>query len=49
VAAGLAGLVVGVLIGLVIRPILDAYLAFKTAEMYRHDDVSQHSAVGERR
>jgi hypothetical protein len=37
VAAVVTALVVGTLVGLALRPLIDAYLSFKTAEMYRDD------------
>ena len=32
-----AAVLIGILIGLSVRPVLDAYLRFKTAELYEND------------
>jgi hypothetical protein len=34
VAAVLAALLIGIMIGLLLRPVVDAYLSWKTARMY---------------
>jgi hypothetical protein len=46
VAAVIAAVLVGIFLGLCLRPLLDAYLRFKTAELYadeRTDDKHDHT------
>jgi hypothetical protein len=38
VMAALLAFLLGTMIGLLARPLLDAYLSWKTAEFYRHAD-----------
>ena len=41
-AVASAAVLVGIFIGLLVRPVIDAYLAFKTAELYRDEAMGQH-------